>query len=265
MMDKLGIIVPGWRMNSDGIKWVKDLGLKYAEFDVNGDTTPVLSATDDIISAVKEYGVSIGAVGRWGRKRLNEDLTVNGDELKAEYDLIDFCEKVGCPVYMTGINYVNGFSYFSNITAAVNYFENLIKYSDGRVKICTYNCEWENYVNKPHEWDIVHGHLKELGIKFDPSHTINGGRDYLSEIVHYGDRVYHIHLKGTINIDGIHLDDPPAGLDSVNWPAFLSAFRKFGYDGMLSIEPHSATWQGEIGEKGLQYTIRYMKNLLFID
>jgi sugar phosphate isomerase/epimerase len=77
--------------------------------------------------------------------------------------------------------------------------------------------------------------------------------------------VYHIHLKGTINSGGIHLDDPPAGMDMINWPAFVSVFRRFGYDGVLSIEPHSATWTGELGEKGLKYTIKYFKSLLFED
>ena len=34
-----------------------------------------------------------------------------------------------------------------------------------------------------------------------------------------------------------------------------------GYEGRLSIEPHSANWQGELGEKGLDYTIRYFRAL----
>lgn len=260
---KLGIITSHDRT---GIKQVADLGLKYAEFDVNGDDVSYLAKNlDDIKAAMAEYGVSIAAVGRWGRNRLNSDLTVNQKEQKDEFDLIDFCRQVGCPVYITGMNYVKDKSYFANVSAAIGYIKSLIDYAGGDVKICTYNCEWNNYIDKKHEWDIVHDHLKELGIKYDPSHAINGGRDYMDEIVNYGSRVYHIHLKGTINSGGIHLDDPPAGMDMINWPAFVSVFRRFGYDGVLSIEPHSATWTGELGEKGLKYTIKYFKSLLFED
>ena len=260
---KLGIIAPSH--DKSGLLYAKNLGLSYAEFDVNGDDVSYLT---DIACELKEYsetiGVSICAVGRWGRPRINADMSVNEKERSDEKALIDFCEKVGCPVYICGVNYVEGQSYYSNITAAINYIGSLIEYAAGRVKICTYNCDWNNYIDKPREWDIVHGHLKELGIKYDPSHAINGGRDYMREIVGYGSRVYHIHLKGTINVGGVHVDDPPAGLDTVNWGAFLSVFRKYGYDGVLSIEPHSATWQGELGDKGVRYTVEYFKRMLFL-
>ena len=53
-------------------------------------------------------------------------------------------------------------------------------------------------------------------------------------------------------------------MDMINWGALLSILRKYNYRGMLSIEPHSATWQGELGEQGLKYTIDYFKKLLFI-
>lgn len=261
---KLGIIAPSHDKN--GLEYAKKLGLSHAEFDINGDdVTYVTKNAGPLKQASEELGVSVCAVGRWGRPRINADLSVNSKELDDEKALIDFCAYVGCPVYICGVNYVEDQSYFSNITAAIGYIKTLMDYAGGRVKICTYNCDWHNYINKPHEWDIVHEHLKGLGIKYDPSHCINGGRDYMSEIVKYGDKVYHIHLKGTINVNGVHFDDPPAGLDTVNWGAFLSVFRKYGYDGVLSIEPHSATWQGELGEKGVRYTVEYFKRMLFIE
>ena len=36
-----------------------------------------------------------------------------------------------------------------------------------------------------------------------------------------------------------------------------------GYSGGLSIEPHSPTWEGELLERGLDYTVKYFKRLLF--
>ncbi|MGM9610426.1 MAG: sugar phosphate isomerase/epimerase family protein [Candidatus Woodwardiibium sp.] len=258
---KLGMISPSH--DAAGIQRIKALGLDYAEFDVNADDISYLNRAE-IRKALSETGVKLGAVGRWGRDRITADGSICAKEQKDEFDLIDMCAELGCPVYITGCNYVDGLSYYQNVSAAIAYFQSLIDYAAGRVKLCVYNCSWNNYVNKPHEWDIINDHLKALGIKFDPSHTVNGGRDYLSEAALYGANFDHVHLKGTLNIDGRHIDDPPAGMDMINWGALLSILRKYNYQGMLSIEPHSATWQGELGEQGLKYTIDYFKKLLFI-
>ena len=258
---KLGMISPSH--DAAGIQRIKALGLDYAEFDVNADDISYLNRAE-IRKALSETGVKLGAVGRWGRDRITADGSICAKEQKDEFDLIDMCAELGCPVYITGCNYVDGLSYYQNVSAAIAYFQSLIDYAAGRVKLGVYNCSWNNYVNKPHEWDIINDHLKALGIKFDPSHTVNGGRDYLSEAALYGANFDHVHLKGTLNIDGRHIDDPPAGMDMINWGALLSILRKYNYQGMLSIEPHSATWQGELGEQGLKYTIDYFKKLLFI-
>lgn len=258
---KLGMISPSH--DAAGIQRIKALGLDYAEFDVNADDISYLNRAE-IRKALSETGVKLGAVGRWGRDRITADGSICAKEQKDEFDLIDMCAELGCPMYITGCNYVDGLSYYQNVSAAIAYFQSLIDYAAGRVKLCVYNCSWNNYVNKPHEWDIINDHLKALGIKFDPSHTVNGGRDYLSEAALYGANFDHVHLKGTLNIDGRHIDDPPAGMDMINWGALLSILRKYNYQGMLSIEPHSATWQGELGEQGLKYTIDYFKKLLFI-
>lgn len=258
----LGIISP--LHNAEGIKKTKELGLNYVEFDVNVDDLTYLNV-DEIKKAFTKYEVSLGAVGRWGRNRIESDGSFNIKEQNDEFFLIDMCEKTECPVYITGINYVETLSYYDNITAAIGYINSLISYAAGRVKIAVYNCHWNNYIDKPSEWNIVHDHIKELGIKFDPSHTKNGGRDYMYEAVTYGNKFYHVHLKGTINIAGERIDDPPAGLDDINWGALLSTLRYHKYEGMLSIEPHSATWKGELGDKGVKYTIDYFKKLLFID
>lgn len=258
---KLGIICP--THDAKGIQYARNYGLDYAEFDINADDISYINIPE-IAQAMSEYKVSLGAVGRWGRPRIEKDGSLNKKEQKDEFTLIDMCAELGCPVYITGINYVKELSYYENITAAISYIQELIRYANGRVKISVYNCDWHNYINKPREWDIVCDHLKELGIKFDPSHTVNGGRDYMYEAVNYGNRFYHVHLKGTINVNG-RFDDPPAGMDSINWGALLSVLYKHRYDGMLSIEPHSQTWQGELGEKGIRFTIEYFKKLLFLD
>ena len=69
-------------------------------------------------------------------------------------------------------------------------------------------------------------------------------------------------FKETFKENSRWYDNPPAGIDSINWRAFFSILYKYGYDGYLAIEPHSATWQGEKGEKGVKYTIKYIRDLM---
>lgn len=88
------------------------------------------------------------------------------------------------------------------------------------------------------------------------------GRDWMEEMRLWAHRFCHVHVKGVLNVNGVHVDDPPAGLDQINWRALLALLYKAGYAGNLSIEPHSSTWQGDLGERGLDLTIRYMRSLM---
>ena len=258
---KLGIITGH---NAAGIKYVRDLGLEYAEMDVNAENIDYLFAEEaGIAAAMEKYGVKLSAVGRWGTMRIGSEGEIIASEQAKEFALIDFCRRNGCPVYMLTMNYVDSISYYANLTASIKYFEALIEYAADDVKICVVNCSWNNYVTGPKEWSIILGHLPKLGIKFDSSHSINGGRDYRAEAADWGERFYHVHLKGTINIGGRHIDDPPAGLDMTNWPELLSILWAKKYQGVLSLEPHSMIWQGELGDKGIKYSIEYFKKLLF--
>lgn len=69
-------------------------------------------------------------------------------------------------------------------------------------------------------------------------------------------------LMGDFAADRRYYDNPPAGIDSINWRAFFAVLYQHDYDGYLAIEPHSMTWQGEKGEKGVKYTIKYIRDLM---
>lgn len=68
-----------------------------------------------------------------------------------------------------------------------------------------------------------------------------------------------MHIKGTVKVEGEQVDDPPAGMDDTKWPAVFALLYKTGYNGSLSIEPHSSTWKGELADKGVDFTINYIR------
>ena len=154
----------------------------------------------------------------------------------------------------------------------------------------------DNYIRTPEQWKLVLDEVPGLGIKYDPSHSfVHGGEKgaYMKEAMEWGQHFTYCHVKGVIQLGDSdeaehwkmyelmmqdpelaeklrptmmtpkhNYDNPPAGIDSINWRAFFAALYMHDYDGYLSIEPHSATWRGEKGEKGVKYTIKYIRDLM---
>ena len=253
-------IINGWEEGH--FKAVSELGLQGIEFCINGsvDSAPVLAKADEIRANSEKYGVRVGSVGRWGMPRVDEKGEVIPAARQHDLNLIDLCEKVGCPVYNVGCNWTEGKTFYENCQIAIGVFSYLIGYArDKGVKIAVYNCDWANFVWCEKAWSVVMGALPELGIKYDPSHSVHRGTDCYKELHDWVSRVYHFHLKGTMMIAGESVDDPPVGLDDLNWRAVMSILYAGGYDGMLSIEPHSHLWRGARGQWGIDFTINYMR------
>jgi sugar phosphate isomerase/epimerase len=260
---QLGIIATP---TEESFQRAKEKGLDFLEFCVNDgqDVEAFYQNRDRLINWKNEYGVSIGSIGRWKSLRINENAEVIQEELERCFTLIDVASELGCTNFVCGCNYVESLSYFENCSAAITFFSLLIEYAKPKgVKVSTYNCRKGNFVHNPEVWKIIHGHVKDLGIKFDPSHSRYFGGDYLQETLDWGDRFNHVHLKGSMIVNGQRVDDPPAGLDQTDWKTFISLLRVKGYTGGLSIEPHSPVWTGELGEKGIDFTIEYMKKITF--
>lgn len=262
---KLGII-NGW---SEGcIKYVSEKGLDAVEFCVNDkyDSAEFLSKAIEIKGYSEKYGVSVGSIGRWGMKRIDEKGEAIPQAFQADINLIEAAAIIGCPVYNCGINYTEEKSFYENCKIAIEYLENLIEYAEAKdVKVAVYNCRWDNFVVEPKVWEVVLSALPKLGIKYDISHCIYHGGNYLAEMRDWGNRFYHFHLKGCVCIENDVYDDAPAGLDSINWKAAMDILYTKNYNGMLSIEPHSKYWKGKKGQWGIDYTINYFRPMIMPD
>ncbi len=260
---KLGIIAPPVE---ESFKSAQQRGLDFLEFTINIEynTDEFFASVPSLREWSKKYNVGVGSIGRWGTDKIDSKGNIIKEELEISYKLIEAASELGCDNFVTGCNYNENMSYFDNCKAAIEFLSLLLeKGSEKGVKISTYNCRWNNFIVENMSWTIVHGHLKDLGIKFDPSHSRYYGGDYLKEAMEWGDRFYHVHLKGSLVLNGDRFDDPPAGMDETNWGAFISVLYAKKYDRCLSIEPHSSTWAGELGEKGVDFTIKYFRNLIF--
>lgn len=261
----------------------------------------LLASKESIKEASDRTGVEVGAVGRWGSPILDK----NGQAIPEEWDevlaVMEFGQYVGAKHYLCSVNYVNEISYYQNITAAIKVLNQIVSAAKERGLECAIvNCMMgQNYIRTPEQWKLILSEVPGLGIKYDPSHSFVHGGDkgaYMEEGLEWGAHFKYVHVKGVIQSGPSQepnhwkiwdlvrkhpelkelfstaspqrnsaYDNPPAGIDSINWRAFFAILYKYGYDGYLSIEPHSPTWQGEKGELGLKYTIKYIRDLMILD
>ncbi len=301
---KLGIIMPPeaksfQRAKDLGLEFVEFDCNPVAFF---GKPVSELQAVqEDLKKESQRTGVEVGAVGRWASKILDEKGDVIPEEWEAVKGVIDFGAFLGAKHYLCSVAYVKELSYYQNITAAIRVLNQIVAYAKDRGMECSIvNCMMgDNYIRTPEQWKLVLSEVPGLGIKYDPSHSfVHGGPQgaYLDEGLEWGEHFSYCHIKGVIqrgpsregemwaNRDLAErfpemreelfkkafgkndwYDNPPAGIDVINWRAFFAILYKYGYDGYLAIEPHSQTWQGEKGEKGLKYTIKYIRDLMILD
>ena len=262
---KLGII-GSW--NETGFIYASAKNLDFLEFCVNGgcDTDEFAAQTDNLNKWIKQYGVAVGSMGRWGETRINDDGTVIEAARKSDLTLIESAAKIGCPVYNCGVNYIESKTYEENIEIAVKYLIELVKFGKSKgVKVAVYNCDWSNFIVNPKAWEKILPRVEGLGIKYDVSHTMGRNADYFAELLDYAKYIYHCHVKGVVKINGKDYDNAPAGLDMINWGAVMDMLYTNKYTGGLSIEPHSSFWTGRRGEWGIDFTINYMSQFLMPD
>ena len=301
---KLGIIMPpkpeSFQQAKDlGLEFVEFdcnptsfFGVPVSELD---------AAKEELKAASESTGVEVGAVGRWASPVLGPDGEPDPDEWAQVKAVIDFGAYLGAKHYLCSVNYVKELSYYKNITAAIKILNEIVSYAKERgMETAIVNCMMGgNYIRTPEQWKLVLSEVPGLGIKYDPSHSfVHGGQNgaYLEEGLEWGAHFKYCHVKGVIQRGDSQepehwairdfamahpelkdellsqafgpdnsYDNPPAGIDVINWRAFFAILYKYGYDGYLAIEPHSATWRGDKGEKGVKYTIKYIRDLMILD
>ena len=247
-----------------GLTAFKNAGLSFAEICLNfpEDDERILGEVDALCAAIDESGLPVSCLGRWNHATQKDGILLP-EEKERYLSLVDVAGAIGARTFVVGCNYDASATLYKNYTNAIELFgalcERAKKYD---VRVAVQNCHWNNFVVSPREWEVILGELPELCLKYDPSHAYGRGADYLAELSDWGDRVAHVHVKGCVKAGSRPIDDPPAGMDDLNWGAIFAILYARGYDGDLSIEPHSKTWRGERGAAGVEFTKQYIKKYI---
>lgn len=258
---KLGMI-SGY--SEDRFKYVQGRGLDFIEICSNFDneTQLFIEKKEETKALIEKYGVPVLSVGRWNAEPIKDgkiDRVVT-DMVKAQ---IAAAAYIGSPVFNLGVNRDESITLYKNYVLAVEYLREILDWGKEKgITIALYNCGWNNFICEDKAWEVILPELPELMIKYDCSHTYGRGVNYLWELHKWADRVAHMHVKGTIKIENQYVDDPPAGIDALDWKSIFAVLYARGYDGTLSIEPHSSIWHGDLGERGIDYTVKFIRDLM---
>ncbi len=256
---KLGIIRPN---SAEYYDYAKSKGLDFLEICTNFDNESVafIENEDATRANIERTGVPVLSVGRWNAEPVNVDGSINRDVVDMIKKQIDVTSRLGCPVFNLGVNRREELSLYQNYVSAITYLKEMVEYAgEKNVTVAVYNCSWNNFIYDNTGWEIVLGEIPELMLKFDSSHSYYRGEDYLGNIEKWAPRFAHMHVKGTCNMHGRYVDDPPAGIDDLDWRRIFALLYARGYDKTLSIEPHSGIWTGELGDRGVDFTINYIR------
>ncbi len=93
---------------------------------------------------------------------------------------------------------------------------------------------------------------ENFGLNYDPSHLVHQGCDHLAPIGRFRERIFHTHAKDTL-IDyaerahrGIYAEGwwryVIPGYGCINWGEYVGTLRRYGYDGVMSIEHEDASF-----------------------
>lgn len=215
----------------------------------------LLEANKVVISSLAWYTNMTNAEGR--------------DETAANFRLlVDAASKLGVDVVCTLAGMpVAGKDKFKTIEEdAAAVFPPLVEYAASKgIKVALENWYATNIQGLAHFDKIFEVVPHEnFGLNFDPSHLLWQGIDYCAAVDRFAKRIFHTHAKDTeVRDDKLaYLGNQMGGwwryvipgFGRVKWGEYISALRRNGYNGVLSIEHEDGALGREEGFiKGKNY------------
>jgi sugar phosphate isomerase/epimerase len=152
-------------------------------------------------------------------------------------------------------------------------FPPLIEYAaEKNIKLAMENWTATNIQNLAH-WERIFEVLPQpnFGLNFDPSHLHWQDIDYIEAVDRFGKRIFHSHGKDTeIKTHRKRIVGNQGsgwwryvipGLGQIRWGEYISALRRNGYNGVISIEHEDDALEREegflIGKKYLEQFLAY--------
>lgn len=256
---KLGFLTSG---TVEDVRFAIRHGFGCVELALFGET-PLFTDHREFKDALQSEGVELAAVSLFGKNYHDADEKQRRVNLDLWERAADLAAALGTGIFVAGAGRIPNVPDEDQWGTAVEALRPRIEGVQKRgLKFAFYNCHWENVIDRPAAWERVLPALPGVGIKFDPSHPVYDGRDWMSELAAAGPHLLHIHAKDVLRVGGKLIADPNPGLGQIDWGPFFALLYEAGYGGAVCIEPHSRLYGGEHRYHFLMLSGRYLRQFM---
>lgn len=254
---KLGFLTDG---RTEDASFAADAGFDCLELALFGDT-PLFENHRDFQSSLQDNGIPLAAVSLFGLNYFDPEKGAFAVEtLRRVFDLT---AALDCPLVVFGTGTPPGNSHREKALNALDKVAPLVTEAQSKgLAVALYNCHWENWIDRPDAWHVVLPRLPGVGIKFDPSHPVQGHRDWKEELLATGSHLRHTHAKDVLEVNGRYIPDPNPGMGDIRWEVFFGILYHLGYTGAVCIEPHSPVYTGDRRHDFLRLSGSYLRQFI---
>jgi sugar phosphate isomerase/epimerase len=212
-------------------KLAKKVGMPVIEL---GWYPEVRAEIEAVEKRAKDYNIGISAL-----------LTGEEFDLAGLKHALDWTKRLGAFAFVTHPHPIKPDDKAA-IAAFTKLFEPAAAYAKTLgVDIAVHSCGLD-----PESWDTMFRAVPDVKLKYDPSFSLEAGRNYLGEIIKYRDRIVHFHIKDEICLgrttdftNGIMpYQYVPAGMGDIKWGSVIALLLEGGYKYDLAVETHSSFW-----------------------
>ena len=220
---------------------------------------------------------------------LDHDREAGEAAIKHIYKLIDASALMGINMVTTFIGRDKTKTVEENLDLYEQVWTPIIRYAEEKkVRIGIENCpmyftkdEWPTGVNlasAPYIWREMFERIPSdcLGLNYDPSHLHLIFANYVTPIIDFKEKIFHVHLKD-IHIDREKLNEygifaypclwhrpKLPGLGDIDFGKLISALHDIRYKGAACIEVEDKAFEDSLDDvkSGIEQSCRYLKTLL---
>lgn len=254
--------------------WPKENSRDYSssDFDVEHYTEKDIETIQKILT---ENQLCISSLAYYDNN-LDENISTRERNNRHLLRCIDMASDLGVPSVGTFIGRDRSKSIEENFDLFEKVFIPIVDYAGERgIRLLIENCPMEGWQItgmpgtisfSPELWEEMFRRIpqKNFGINYDPSHLYLMQMDYLTPLLAFRDRIYHVHAKdglidrkklayyGTFNrqigreLTNGYWECRMPGRGGVDFEKVVKTLRQIGYDGVISIEHEDPSYEGDL-------------------
>ncbi len=249
----------------DDAQFAVEHGFEGIEYDFWKDFENLTAETVAQMRAILDkHGAHASSLGLWGWNHISTDPAEREQSLSHLSRAIEFAQILGASIFITGGGQMPDATPQENADEFVKVFPPFVEQANkAGLKMAMYLVHGKSFFTGLDDFERVWEHVPDIGIKLDPANIMHHGDDYFPILRDAGDRIFHVHIKEHLYLDGELASQPAAGMGDIQWGKVMAFLYEHQYDRSLTIEPHGPIWsQPPLRHTMLLLTQRWMQQFI---